>query len=214
MRKLAIIGSSDLARLVAQLALTCGWELAGFIDNRSARGTQVDDFGQVLGGMNCVEELAAAGKFDALAVGVGYLQFQFRKHSFEAFSDRIEYPPLIHPSSFIHPTCRVGRGAVVLPGCTVDWASEIGDNALLNTGVIVAHHTNVGAHSFVGPGAAIAGKVTIGESCFIGINSTIIDHLSLCAGTNVAGGAVVVGDSNQPGWYVGSPARYRPSNKE
>ena len=209
MRSIAIIGSSDLGMLVAQLALDCGWDVAGFIDNKKEKGTKVGDFGPVIGNVDEVHSMFAARAFSALAIGVGYLQFEYRRSVYERFDGQIAFPPLIHPSSFVHATCEMGDGAIVLAGCTIDVGSAIGANVLLNTGVAVAHHSTIGAHSFVGPAAAIAGKVTVGESCFIGINSTIIDHRQLCSGTKLGAASLLTQDTSEPGWYLGAPARLR-----
>ena len=209
MKRLAIFGSSDLAQLIAGLATGLGWDIAGFIDNRAGAGTPVAGRGLTLGGTDAVDSLFAAGQFDALAVGIGYLQFEYRREVFEQFAGRIPFATLIHRSSIVETSATIGEGCVVLPGCTIDAGAELKGNVLLNAGAVVAHHSVVGAHSFVGPAAAIAGKVQIGEGCFIGINATVIDHLTLCAGAKVAGGAVLTRSADRPGWYIGAPATLR-----
>jgi sugar O-acyltransferase (sialic acid O-acetyltransferase NeuD family) len=204
---LAIVGSSDLAKLIAHHAIASGFRIAGFFDNRRPIGTQVEDFGIVMGNIDDVDALYAEKRFESLSVGVGYLQFAYRREVFTRFKGRIPFSNVVDRSVVIAASCTLGEGLVIGPGCVLDAHVTIQDNVLLNAGVVVAHHSVVGAHSFVAPAAAIAGDVRVGLGCFIGINSTVIDGIKLGDGVKIAAGAVVVRDAEEPGWYIGVPAK-------
>ena len=211
MKRLAVFGSTDLARLIAHHALGGGRHaIAGFFDNRKPAGAPVASFGQVLGGAEEVEPLFRAGVFDELVIGVGYTQFAYRKAAFERFSAAVPMATLVHPSAYVDPSCAIGRGVVVLPGCVLDMGVALGDNVLLNTAVSISHHSSVGAHSFIAPRAAIAGFVTVGSSCFVGIGATIIDNVALCDHAAIGAASLVLRDVTQPGVYYGHPARPKP----
>lgn len=208
MNRLAIIGSNDLAELIAHHApASGGWEVVGFFDNRKPADTAIGTYGHVLGDVNSIESLYAEGHFDFLAIGIGYTQFPFRKETFERFKGTIPFANIIHESTYVDPSAVLGEGIVVLPGSVLDFATMLGDNVLLNTGVRIAHHTRIEAHSFIGPGVVMAGKSVIEECCFIGVGATITDNVTIAARTLVGAGSLVAKDIVQAGTYVGCPAR-------
>ena len=204
--RVAIIGSGDLGQLLAHHLPSAGLSLAGFFDDFRPAGEAAGD-GVILGGLDAVAGLHAQGRFDQLLVAVGYRHFGFRRRVFERFRGSIPFARLVHASSYVDPSARLGEGAVLLPGCVLDRGVVLHDNCLLNTGCIVAHDTQVGAHSFLGPGVRLAGFISIGEASFLGIGTTVIDNLTVAGGVQTGGGTVVTRNIESPGLYVGVPAR-------
>jgi sugar O-acyltransferase (sialic acid O-acetyltransferase NeuD family) len=208
MERLAIIGSGDLGQLIAYHAQKDAQkEVVGFFNDFAVQGSKVDDI-PVLGGMEDVQDLYKNGIFDALMIGVGYHHFEFRKKAFERFKGIIPFANIIHSSSYIDPSCQLGEGLFILPGCTLDRQVQLADNVLLNTACSIAHDSRVGAHSFLSPRVALAGFVEIGECCNIGINTTVIDNIKITDGVQTGGGTVVTKSLERKGLYVGVPARF------
>ncbi|MCH2043288.1 MAG: acetyltransferase [Saprospiraceae bacterium] len=208
MKRLAIIGSGDLGLLIAHHASQSGeFIVVGFYNDFLEKGTSVKSY-SILGGIEDVQTDFEMDKFDFLMIGVGYQHFGFRKKSFERFKSKIPFANIIHSSAYIDPSCRLGEGIFILPGCVLDHGVELADNVLLNTACSIAHDSKVGAHSFLSPRVAMAGFIEIGECCNIGINSTIIDNIKIVDHVQTGGGTVVVKNLNQAGLYVGVPARF------
>ena len=208
MKRLAIIGSSDLAVLIAHHAVeTTQFRIAGFFDNKKEIGTVVENFGEVIGSSDDIEIQFQKNVFDELIVGVGYTQMKFRKESFLRFSDKIPMATIIHNSAYVDPSCEIGKGVVVLPGSILDHSVKLEDNVLLNTGVSISHHSIVNAHTFIAPRVAIAGKTKVGASCFVGIGTIIIDHVSICDEVEIGSGSLILKNINEPGRYYGHPAK-------
>ena len=205
MKRLAIIGSSDLGQLIAHHAQTAGFAIAGYFDDYKPIGTLVDGF-PVLGGIADVQA-AYPTQFDELIVAIGYKYFSARKSVFEQFSGKIPFATLIHPSTYVDASCTIGPGSCLFPGCVLDRNVVIGNNVLLNTACAIAHDTAIGDHTFLSPRVAAAGFIKIGECCNIGINTTIIDNISIAGRAQTGGGAVVIQDITTAGLYVGIPAR-------
>ena len=209
MKKLAIIGSGDLGHLIAHHAKTdSNYEIIGFFDDYSKKRKSEKGI-PILGKIADILESFEKNSFNCLMIGIGYKHMLFRKQIFDQFSTIIPFANIIHSSCFIDPSVKVGTGIFILPGCTLDQNIQIGNNTLLNTGVTIAHDTNIGDHCFLSPRVAVAGKVVIQESCIVGINSTIIDHITIVPNTQIAGGAVVIKDINEPGLYAGVPAKWK-----
>lgn len=208
MQRLAIIGSGDLGQLIAHHAVNDGhFQVAGFFDDFREVNALAGAY-PVLGGTEKVLELFLSGGFDALMIGIGYKYLQVRQSLFQRYQNQIPLGQIVHSSTIMDASCRLGQGVFVLPGCVLDRNVVLGDNVLLNTGCTIAHDSSVAAHTFLSPRVAVAGFVQIGEGCNIGINTTIIDNLTIGQGIQTGGGTVIITNLSQPGLYVGNPARF------
>lgn len=206
--RIAIVGSSDLGQLMAHHAINDSkFDMYGFFDNRKDKGTSIGDYGKVVGSINDIEEHYDNNLFDGLILGIGYTQFPFKKETYEKLQYKIPFVNIIHTSSYIDTSVKIGKGIFVLPRCVVDMGCIIEDNVVLNTAVTIAHHTTIKRYSFLGPATAVAGYVKIGESNFIGINSTILNNIETCDNIIIGGGTVVNKSILEEGTYVGVPSR-------
>jgi sugar O-acyltransferase (sialic acid O-acetyltransferase NeuD family) len=204
--RIAIIGAGELGKAVVHHAVTdAGYDIVGFYDDFN----DADEFDgyPILGKPAAITDHFAARKFDEVFIAIGYSQMAARTRYHREFAGKVPMANIIHSSSYVDPSCKLGRGVFLFPGCTLDFGAELGDNVLLNTGVTIAHHSRVGANAFFGPGVTIAGLVNIGESCFVGVGSTILDCLTIGRNSTIGGGAVVINDTNENSVSVGVPAR-------
>ncbi|MEC5147447.1 acetyltransferase [Chitinophaga sp. 212800010-3] len=208
MQRLAIIGSGDLGQLIAYHALQDGhYDTVVFFDDFREKGSRVNGC-LVIGEIGNVIESYNNGEFDALLIAIGYKHFDKRKACFEQFKGTVPLGRLIHSSSYVAASCKIGEGICIMPGCVLDSNVEIGDNVFINTACCIAHDSGVKAHTFLSPRVAVAGFVVIGSCCNIGINTTIIDNIAITDHVQTGGGAVVTKSITQPGLYVGSPSRF------
>lgn len=205
--RLAIIGSSDLGQLIAHhAAANCGFQVIGYYDDFNKKETNVDGH-PILGIVNQIEEDYKLGKFDCLMVAIGYRYMDFRESIFNRFKGKIPFAKVIHPSTNLDKSTKIGEGCFILPGCVLDRNVVLHENVLLNTACVIAHDSEVMEHSFLSPAVKIAGFTRISKKCIIGINATIIDNILISEGVQVGGGAVVVKNIDEQGLYVGVPAR-------
>lgn len=96
----------------------------------------------------------------------------------------------------------IGKNAIVNPGV------KIGKNCIINTGAIIEHDCIIGDNVHIGPGAVLSGGVKIEENSFVGTGAMITQYLNIASNTVIGAGAVVVRDINEPGVYVGNPAKF------
>ena len=203
---LIIIGAGGHARVVISVALQdpC-WEVAGVLDRGApSAGERIGNI-SVIGSFEDAPQLRAQGiRHAVLAIGDN----DERARMFEQFGKSgFEFPSLLHPSSIIESSVRVGRGTIICAGAIICAHVTVGDNVIINTGAIVDHESTVGDHSHVAPGCCVAGRVKIGRGVFLGIGSVVKDKITIGDYTIVGAGSVVV--DNIPGGVVayGCPAR-------
>lgn len=209
MKRLAIIGSGDLGEQIAYHALhDQHYEPIGFFDDFADQGS-IKYTLPILGKVDDVLTVYNEDRFDVLMIALGYRHFNLKESLFNRFEGKIPFGSILHSSSYIDSSCKIGVGVFIYPGCTLDMNVEIGNNVVVNVGGVIAHDTSIGNHCFLSPAVKIAGFVKVGVKVSLGINSTVIDNLEIVSGVRTGGGAVVTQSLLKPGLYVGVPAIFK-----
>lgn len=209
MKRLAIIGSGDLGHQMAHYAFSDNhYQPVGFFDDFLLVGTVKHGY-PILGKLNEINNLYNQGKFDVIMIALGYHQFSLKENIFNKFKNIIPFGNILHSSSFIDYTCKIGNGVFIYPGCILDMNTEVKDNVLLNVGCIIAHDSIIGEHSFLSPSVKVAGFVNIGQKVSLGIGTVVIDNISIANDVRTGGGAVITKNLNDAGLYVGIPAFFK-----
>jgi sugar O-acyltransferase (sialic acid O-acetyltransferase NeuD family) len=115
----------------------------------------------------------------------------------------------IHPTAYVSPTARLGRGCQVLAHAVVGVDAELAEQCILNTGAVVDHECRLGAAVHVGPAAALAGCVSVGDCAFIGTNATVLPRINIGRRATVGAGSVVTRDVAEGQVVYGAPAKQR-----
>lgn len=101
------------------------------------------------------------------------------------------YPNLIHPTSFVSRTARIGGGLIMEPLSVVSSHTVIGFGVNIRRGVNIGHHGSIGDFVSINPGANIGGRVSIGDQVTIGIGAVILDGIEIGKGSFVGAGSIV-----------------------
>lgn len=120
------------------------------------------------------------------------------------------FPVLVHPSvSYDKRADRVsiGEGSIIFAKSVMTTDIKIGRFVNINLGCSINHDARIGDYVTLSPGVTICGNVDIGEGVFVGARATIIDNIDICSSAKVGAGAVVTEDINEPGLYLGVPAK-------
>jgi sugar O-acyltransferase (sialic acid O-acetyltransferase NeuD family) len=196
--KLSLIGYSGHAYVCAEVALLNGHVIDGYFELTQM---SINPF-----------NLAFMGKGDildpALTVFVAIGDNSLRKKLYnQAFTNGNAISTLIHPKANVSELAEVQSGSLICAGAIINPLAEIGTGVIINSGSIIEHECKIGNFTHVAPGAVLTGNVNVGEMCFIGANAVVKQGITICSNVTIGMGAVVTKDINEPGTYVGAPAR-------
>lgn len=207
-KKLAIVGAGDLGKQIAHFAIT---------DNHYSNVVFFDDFYKdthfnnfkVLGKINDIEECFTKNFFDEIIIGIGYNHLDFKEKLFKKIkNNNIPFGKIVHSSSIVDSSAKIGEGTLIYPGVIIDANVKIEDNVLINIGCVICHDNVISSHCFLSPRVTLAGFVSIAKKCILGTNCTVIDNINLSKSIQIGAGCVVTKNINKSGLYVGIPARF------
>ncbi|MBU2060219.1 MAG: acetyltransferase [Bacteroidetes bacterium] len=207
MRVLAILGSGHLGQQIAHYAISDNhFDSVVFFDDYTS--DKIRNGFQILGTTNDIKREYLKKSFTELIIAIGYKHLKAKKDLFDRFHGEIPFGKIIHSSSWVDNLAIIEQGCVIYPSCSIDANVIIKANTVLNIGCTVAHDTVIEKHCFLSPRVALAGFIKVEELCVIGINATIIDNITIIAGTQIGGGTVIIKSITNSGLYVGNPARF------
>lgn len=201
MKPVVLIGGGGHARSIVEM-LEGRVELAGYAD-----GCEGSLDLPYLGTDQDVMRNCAPTEFE-IHLGVGFdsdCGLSLRRRLSERFS-AYRQATLVAPSAWVSVNSGLAEGVTVMARAAVN-RSRIGRGTVINTGAIVEHDCTVGENSFIGPGAIVCGGVTLGNDVFVGAGAIIRQGVRIASDVRIGMGAIVVKDINEPGLYVGNPAR-------
>lgn len=198
-----ILGAGGHAKVIADILMSQGTRVRGFLD----------DDPQLWGEMRLgLPVLGAIGHYleyepDGLVIGIG--DNPVRRRIAERLGARAQklWCNAVHPRATLARSVRSGQGIVVGAGAVINPDTVLGDHAIINTGATVDHDCTINDFVHVAPGAHVAGGVSIGEGALLGIGSSLIPNISIGAWTIIGAGSVVTGDLSAELIAFGVPAR-------
>jgi len=198
-KPVVVLGTSGFAVELAGLLLGAGIRLHGFVGPEPQQSLPEEWLGddQVLGTL-------PSDTTALVAIGDPAVR---RKVSQKLEYYAVEQATFIHPDAHVSPGATLERGCMIYPNATIHAGVALGQGVLVNSNTTIGHETRLGAFSNVGPGAAIGGRCTFGPAVYIGIGASVIENLHIAGGVVLGAGATVISDAQEPGTYVGVPAR-------
>lgn len=201
-RQLVIIGASGHGKVIADIAKKLDYNEIVFLDDDT---TLVECNGyRVVGTTKDVKSY----KSYEFVVAIGNAEIR-KKIQNQLSNENITIATLVHPNAVIGENVVLGEGTVVMAGAVVNPCVTIGNGCIINTCTSVDHDCVIGDFAHISVGAHIAGTVTIGECTWIGAGATIINNLNICGSCMIGAGAVIINNIDEPGTYVGVPARLK-----
>lgn len=199
MNRLLITGASGHGKVVADIARLSGYEDIGFLDD--------DETVLCCGNIPVIgrsREAMDMNRDAFIAIGDNFIR---RKLGEEYIHAGLYMPVLIHPGAVVSDDVKIGIGSVIMAGAVINPGAVIGKGVIVNTGSSIDHDCIIEDYCHISVGAHVCGTVAIGKGTWIGAGSIISNNISICKNCITGAGAVVVQDIEEPGIYVGIPAR-------
>jgi sugar O-acyltransferase (sialic acid O-acetyltransferase NeuD family) len=207
-KDLVVFGAGGHGKVVADVAMSAGFSLAGFVDDSpTLHGLCILGL-PVLGNRQWFYQADPEAYTVVIAIGDNYLRFKLARL---LANQNIDLTTIISPSAVISPSARIGRGTVVMPGVVVNADAVVGEGAILNTGTIVEHDVMIGQFVHVSPNAALGGAAEVGDLAHIGIGSTVLPLVCIGSRSILGAGSLATRNISNDVVAFGSPARVRRS---
>lgn len=195
-----VIGAGGHGKVIADIVCSCGDTVLGFLDDSPKPPESICGI-PVLGGTKDYVNYPDA-KF-VIAIGNGAV----RRKVAQRLSG-VSWYTAIHPTATVSPMgTAIGEGTVIMAGAVVNPCAVIGRHCIINTKASVDHDNKIGDYTHISVGATLAGTVTVGETVWVGAGAVVSNNVSVCDECMIGAGAVVVRSIEEPGTYVGVPAR-------
>lgn len=132
---------------------------------------------------------------------------KIREKSISQLPEGIEFITLIHPTAVVSQWAKIGEGSIICAGTIITCDINIGKHAQLNLNTTIGHDCQIGDFFTTAPNVNISGNCTFGEHVYFGTSSSIKQGISIKGNTVIGMGAIVTKDIEEPGVYVGIPAK-------
>jgi len=114
----------------------------------------------------------------------------------------------IHPSAQIHgEDVIIGEGSIICAGTIITTNVKLGKHTHLNLHTTIGHDCIIGDYFTTAPGVKISGNCNISDLVYVGTNASIKEKISINSLTTRGLNAGVVKNIEEPGTYIGTPAK-------
>lgn len=199
-KKVIVIGTGGHGRVIADIIQCSGDQVMGFLDD-------APNAPKTVCGLPVLGKAADYVRFpDAyFIVGIGSAAV---RHRISEMMNGVRWYTAIHPSATVSKmNTSIGEGTVIMAGAVVNVCAQIGKHCIINTGASVDHDNKIGDYTHISVGAKLAGTVTVGKAVWVGIGAVVSNNLFICDDCMIGAGATVIRNVEDPGTYVGTPAR-------
>lgn len=210
LKPIAIFGAGGFGKEVACIInkineVNPTWELIGFFDDGIQPGADVSHFGKVLG---ATQDLNSWPNNISVVFAIGN-PYVIEKIVSSIDNSKIDFPNLIHPDVFFADpkSLKMGRGNVIVRGCSFSVDVEVGDFNQFNSISALAHDVKVGSYNIFMPLTRVSGEVQIGNFNSFGIGTIILQRIKIGNRTKVGPSSVVMTKTKDDCLYMGNPAK-------
>ena len=206
MKNIVIIGAGDLGKEVVWLIddinkVKPTYVILGFLDEDEEKvGKQFCGY-KVLGKENEIKNMTHTCGVIAIQDGVIRQKIRDENRSFN------EWETIIHPSSVIARSSKVGRGSIIFPQVTVSADSKLGEFGLYYIHSTICNDCKIDDYVSIMSGSQVSERVSIGEASYLAAGTTVYPNVTIGREVRVGVGATVSKDVNHKSEIVGASSR-------
>lgn len=208
MKDIVIVGSSGFAKETLFLIKEINnlkkkeWNFLGFIN---------ENVGDKFAGFNVImndEQLISYEKKLHVLIAIASPALLYKLAKKFQGNKNLLFPNIIHPSCIGDwENINIGIGNIFTAGNILTTDICIKNFNIFNLNGTVGHDSIIGSFNIFNPTTNISGNVNIKDRVFIGTGAQILQGLSLCDDVTVGASALVTKNIENPGIYIGSPAK-------
>ena len=207
-KEIYALGIGHNTPVLLDLAIGCGYSIAGLYHYNDKRTGEVDHGFNILGSFDDLWEMGDLhGKNFLLTMGdLGIRQKLAEKIQSLGGS----FPTLIHPLAVISTFAKVSdNGVCIFPFVFVQSDSVIGDHTVILSHVNISHNTLVSKNCFIAGSAVVGAYTKVGEHVFIGQGAITISGKTDVIGHHsyIGAGALVTKPVDPYAIIAGVPAK-------
>ena len=201
--KIAIIGYSGHAFVVADAAILCGMPLKYYCERLPSPR---NPFGFTYLGNEWAEDFTGWEDQMGFILGIGD-NLRRVETAGRVLAKGGLIHNVVHPHSSVSTYFQLGTGNFISRNVSINAFTKIGDFCILNTGCILEHECELGNGVHLAPGAVLAGNVKIGDLSFIGAGSVLKQGIHIGSNVIIGAGAVVIRDVPDNAIVAGNPGK-------
>ena len=142
--------------------------------------------------------------FAIIAIGNVSLREKCR---IEIKKNRIKLFTLIHPTSYVATSSKIGQGCILAPFSLIAPKVNLEENVLINSYASINHHSFVGKSSVISPYATLNGQSYCGKMSLLGTNSVLMPKAKLGNYCTLGAGSILYNKTEHKCTFIGNPAR-------
>ncbi|MBT2616205.1 MULTISPECIES: acetyltransferase [unclassified Bacillus (in: firmicutes)] len=205
--KIVLVGEGGHSKVIKDMIdIAEGNELIGYLDDKYDRTIVKEHL--FFAPLSIVSDLLEQFKDIKFIVAIG--NNHIRKKVVEELNiPDSYYVSVIHPSSIISPSIKIGVGTVVMPSTVINADAKIGRHSIINTASVIEHDSEIGDFVHISPHATLTGAVKVDEGTHVGAGSTLIPNVNIGEWSVIGAGATVINNIQSHSLAVGTPAKMK-----
>lgn len=208
MKEIYALGIGHNTPVLLDLAIGCGYNIAGLYHYNDERTGEIDHGYEILGSF---DDLWAKGDLSGMNFLLSMGDLNVREFLFEKIKGMGgNIPTLIHPTAVISTFATVSdEGACIFPFSFIEADSSVGANTVILSHVNVSHNTSISSNCFIAGSAMVGAYTHVEKHVFIGQGALTISGKSNIIGNHsyIGAGALVTKPVEPYTVVAGFPAK-------
>jgi sugar O-acyltransferase (sialic acid O-acetyltransferase NeuD family) len=101
------------------------------------------------------------------------------------------FESLIHPSSFVAKTAKLGEGIVIFPMSAVSADATILSFVTINFLSTIGHDVEIGEYTTLSAHVDLTGKVLVESKCFFGTGAKVLPDITIGSSSIIGAGSII-----------------------